>query len=79
MKINDLIDAVEDINIARGNEGLFVWFVAENWGGIGKHYSSTRVDWNVVPGFCWESEMCLALEALKEKYEIVGRKSPETG
>ena len=79
MKINDLIDAVEDINIARGNEGLFVWFVAEDMGGIGKHYSSTRVDWNIVPGFANLAQIRFVLEALKEKYEIVGRKSPETG
>jgi len=76
---DDLINAVEDINIARGNEGLFVWLIASYWGGIGKHFSSTRVDWNVVPGFSDPVEMRLALEALKEKYEIVGRKSPETG
>jgi len=76
---DDLINAVEDINIARGNEGLFVWLIASYWGGVGKHYSSTRVDWNIVPGFADQVEMRLALEALKEKYEIVGRKSPETG
>ena len=80
MRIDDnLINVVEDINIARGNEGLFVWLIASYWGGIGKHFSSTRVDWNVVPGFSDPVEMRLALEALKEKYEIVGRKSPETG
>lgn len=76
MNTYDLINKVEVINIMCGNDGLFVWFVGHNCGGIGRHYSSTRVNWNVVPGFNGCAEMEDALYKLEEKYEIVGRTSP---
>ena len=77
MNIIELISEVARINKS-GREGLFVWAISPEYGGIGKARPIGTPEWNVVPGFSNDAEIILALARLKVKYEGLQREGKET-
>jgi len=70
-------DVVEQMNRNLRVKGIFVWRIAQYWGGVAQLFPDKSIEWNIVKPFMSISDMQLTLDLLEIEYET--RKSQEAG